>query len=136
MLFLFFGIFTIVLAEDTILPSIKEAELLYEQKNFSSLVSELSKIRALPNLNKITLGAINRLEGHICLFGKKKDKNIDLSCAWKKYAEASRYGDIEGMFYAAFILNNFLFDTLDPLKEQFGEKVAIILIFTLEILIK
>ena len=105
---------------------LREAEFLYDKSEFSALINKIKELRQLQNLDKSILGAISRLEGHICLFGQGKNGYIDLSCAWKKYIDASRKGDAEGLFYTAFLLKNLLFDSLEPLKDQFGSEISLV----------
>ncbi len=114
---------TLVLCATKAREKAAEAEALYSQRMFGALPSVLSELGSslLPaDTTSPELGVLRRLEGHLCLFGREKDSNVDFDCAWRKYAEAARAGDAEALFYVGFFLDNLLFDSLLPLQSFLG----------------
>lgn len=115
------SIFTLTLANTA---TISLLESLYESRQYSALRKMLKKQRNEPDEG--LLAVVNRLEGHLCLFGMQSDYYVDVLCAWNKYAAAAQLGDPEGLFYAGLMLNNLLFDSLEPLKGKFGREVGLV----------
>ena len=91
-----------------------KAEKYYKKKQYDKLKEVLNKIHESDPV-------LNRLKGHLCLFGQNKNENIDLDCAWKSYAAAAKRNDAESYFYLGFMLNNFLFSDLQLVKNSFPD---------------
>eukprot|EP00826_Nyctotherus_ovalis_P027745 TRINITY_DN2170_c0_g7_i3.p1 TRINITY_DN2170_c0_g7~~TRINITY_DN2170_c0_g7_i3.p1 ORF type:complete len:621 (-),score=123.80 TRINITY_DN2170_c0_g7_i3:112-1974(-) len=118
---IFLSILILTLAHS---DTISLLESLYDSRKYSTLRTMLKQERK--KADEKLLAVVNRLEGHLCWFGMQSDYHVDLSCAWNRYATAAQLGDSEGLFYAGLMLNNFLFDSLEPLKGKFGKEVGLV----------
>jgi len=110
---------------------IYQLESLFYNRHFNELHKKLSKIHSLIKIsnmenNKEINGLLNLYEGHLCFFGEDKDKNIDLSCAWKKYVNSAKFGNSEALFYVGIFIENLMFDNLEILEELFKKKIEIV----------
>lgn len=94
-----------------------QAEKYYSSRQYDKLKDVLNQIEQ----NDVDNPVLNRLKGHLCLFGEDKDKNIDLDCAWRNYAAAAKKDDGESYFYLGFMLENFLFSDLQVVKSSFPQ---------------
>ena len=114
---------TLLLASDS---TISLLESLYENKEYKTLNKQLEKLSGKRGLSIEIRAAISRFKGHLCFFGMNTNYYIDLSCAWKNYAHSAQLGDPEGLFYTGLFLDNFLFNSLEPLKGSFGKDIDLI----------